>query len=152
MSDEQTALYGQAVHILKAGVDMTIATNRPDGFPQATTVSYVSDGLTIYFGCDPAAQKATNIARDNRVSLTVNLPYDDWSGIEGLSMAALATQVTDPAELDTVRGLFLKKFPQVGEIMPDGANKVAAFRITPQVISVLDYTKGFGHTALLQVA
>jgi len=25
---------------------MTVATNRPDGWPQATTVGYVNDGLT----------------------------------------------------------------------------------------------------------
>ena len=30
---------------------MTIATLRPDGWPQATTVSYVNEGLTLYFLC-----------------------------------------------------------------------------------------------------
>ena len=29
---------------------MTVATNRPDGWPQATTVGYVNDGLTILGG------------------------------------------------------------------------------------------------------
>ena len=48
---------------------MTIATNRPDGWPQATTVVYANDGLTIYFMCGAKSQKAQNIARDNRVSL-----------------------------------------------------------------------------------
>ncbi len=28
---------------------MTIATLRPDGWPQATTVGYVNEGLTLYF-------------------------------------------------------------------------------------------------------
>ncbi len=36
---------------------MTMATNRPDGWPQATTVGYVNDGLTIYFLCSPQSQK-----------------------------------------------------------------------------------------------
>jgi hypothetical protein len=44
-----------------------------DGYPQATTVSYVSDGLTIYFGCGEASQKARNLARNTKVSLTVTL-------------------------------------------------------------------------------
>jgi nitroimidazol reductase NimA-like FMN-containing flavoprotein (pyridoxamine 5'-phosphate oxidase superfamily) len=30
---------------------MRIATLRPDGWPQATTVGYVSEGLTLYFLC-----------------------------------------------------------------------------------------------------
>jgi hypothetical protein len=36
---------------------MTVATNRPDGWPQATTVGYVNDGLTLYFLCSPQSQK-----------------------------------------------------------------------------------------------
>src|SRR5262245_27939539 len=50
---------------------MTIATLRPDGWPQATTVGYVNDGLTLYFLCGLDSQKAANLARDERVSLTI---------------------------------------------------------------------------------
>ena len=49
---------------------MTIATLRPDGWPQATTVGHVNNGLTLYFLCGLDSQKAANIARDDRVSLT----------------------------------------------------------------------------------
>jgi nitroimidazol reductase NimA-like FMN-containing flavoprotein (pyridoxamine 5'-phosphate oxidase superfamily) len=42
---------------------MTIATLRPDGWPQATTVGYASEGLTIYFLCGRDSQKAANLAR-----------------------------------------------------------------------------------------
>jgi nitroimidazol reductase NimA-like FMN-containing flavoprotein (pyridoxamine 5'-phosphate oxidase superfamily) len=35
--------------ILENATDMTIATIRQDGYPQATTVSYVNDGLTNIF-------------------------------------------------------------------------------------------------------
>ena len=41
---------------------MTIATLRPDGWPQATTVVYANDGLTIYFVCGPESQKVANLA------------------------------------------------------------------------------------------
>ena len=51
---------------------MTIATLRPDGWPQATTVGYVNEGLTLYFLCGLDSQKATNLARDDRVSLTID--------------------------------------------------------------------------------
>ena len=56
---------------------MTIATNRPDGWPQATTVGYVNEGLPIYFLCSPQSQKAANLARDNRVSLTIDHDVND---------------------------------------------------------------------------
>lgn len=48
----------------------TLATNREDGWPQATTVGYVNDGLRIYVMTFPEAQKVVNIQRDPRVSLT----------------------------------------------------------------------------------
>ena len=56
------ALREEILSVLKGASDMTIATIRPDGYPQATTVSYVSDGLTIYFGCAARSQKAQNVA------------------------------------------------------------------------------------------
>jgi len=46
---------------------MTIATLRLDGWPQATTVGYANEGLTLYFLCGPESQKAASLARDERV-------------------------------------------------------------------------------------
>ena len=74
---------------------MTIATLRPDGWPQATTVGYVNEGLTLYFLCGLESQKAKNLARDDRVSLTIDHDTPDIMAITGLSMAARATAVLD---------------------------------------------------------
>src|SRR5512139_2079056 len=81
---------------------MTIATVRPDGWPQATTVGYASEGLTLYFLCGPDSQKAANLARDERVSLTIDHDTPDLMAIAGLSMAAHAQAVVDPAEASKV--------------------------------------------------
>ena len=56
----------QILKLLSEHRIMTLATNRPDGWPQATTVGYVNDGLTLYFLCSPQSQKADNLARDDR--------------------------------------------------------------------------------------
>jgi len=92
---------------------MTVATLRPDGWPQATTVGYVNEGLTLYFLCGLDSQKAKNLARDDRISLTID---------------------HDTADLPV-------KMPSPDEIR--------LFRVKPTVISVLDYSKGFGHTDLV---
>ena len=55
------ALKDEITSILDGANDMTIATIREDGYPQATTVSYVNDGLAIFFGCAAQSQKAKNI-------------------------------------------------------------------------------------------
>lgn len=137
--------------ILTRGKDLTIATLRDDGYPQATTVSYVNDGLNLYFVCESTAQKARNIDKDNRVSLTVDLHYNDWGEIEGLSMAAVAQRVTDPDELARARTLLYRKYPQIADYEPLDLQTIAVIRVTPKIVSVLDYSKGFGYTELVEL-
>ena len=129
---------------------MTIATLRPDGWPQATTVGYGNEGLTIYFLCGPDSQKAANLARDDRVSLTIDDDAGQVMSIEGLSMAARAQVVTDPSEAELALQLMIRRYPpqEIPLPMPN-AGDLRIFRVIPSVISVLDYSKGFGHTDLV---
>ncbi len=142
-----STLVDQIRRIIAQGSDLTIATVRPDGWPQATTVSYAGDGLAIYFGTDANSPKARNILANNRVSLTINLPYSDWNHIEGLSASGFARRLTDPRQIAQFSAVMLKKFPDVVKYLPpDGAGSLAMFRVDLKFVSVLDYTKGFGHT------
>src|SRR6476469_3590178 len=75
---------------------MTIATLREDGWPQATTVGYANEGMTLYFLCGLESQKAKNLAQDDRLSLTIDHDTPQVMEIKGLSMAARAQAVTDP--------------------------------------------------------
>jgi nitroimidazol reductase NimA-like FMN-containing flavoprotein (pyridoxamine 5'-phosphate oxidase superfamily) len=130
---------------------MTIATLRPDGWPQATTVGYANKGLTLYFLCGLDSQKAQNIARDNRVSLTVDHDIPQVMEITGLSMAAHATPVADRSEAEKALRLLMLKYPPQEGALPNmpSPDDVRIFRVMPKIISVLDYTKGFGHTDLV---
>ena len=130
---------------------MTIATLRPDGWPQATTVGYVNEGLTLYFLCGLDSQKAKNLARDDRVSLTIDHDSPDVMAISGLSMAAHATAVLDRAEATRIIQKLPSKYPEkIAVPMPlPTADEVRIFRVAPVVISVLDYSKGFGHTEVV---
>lgn len=130
---------------------MTIATLRPDGWPQATTVGYANEGVTLYFLCGPDSQKSANLARDDRVSLTIDHDTSQVMEITGLSMAAHARVVVDPTEGEKALRMLMLKYPQQGSLplpMPTPAD-VRIFRVTPSVISVLDYSKGFAHTDLV---
>lgn len=130
---------------------MTLATLRPDGWPQATTVGYVNEGLTLYFVCGPDSQKAANLARNDRVSLTIGDDASQIMEITGLSMAARVQRVTDPKEGEKVMRMLFQRYPEQASLpgpMPEPKD-VAIFRVTPNVISVLDYSKGFGHTDLV---
>lgn len=130
---------------------MTVATLRPDGWPQATTVGYVNEGLTLYFLCGLDSQKAKNLALDNRLSLTIDHDTANLMTITGLSMAARAHAVEDRAEAEKILRMLPSKYPEAPPLpvkMPS-PDEIRLFRVTPMVISVLDYTKGFGHTDLV---
>ena len=145
------AIRAKILRLLDEHRIMTIATLRRDGWPQATTVGYVSKGLTLYFLCGPDSQKARNLARDDRVSLTIDHDTADLMAITGLSMAARAQVVTDPAEANEILQLLPKKYPEIATppVPMPKVEEVRVFRVTPVVISVLDYSKGFGHTDLV---
>jgi nitroimidazol reductase NimA-like FMN-containing flavoprotein (pyridoxamine 5'-phosphate oxidase superfamily) len=143
------------LNLLGATHDLTLATLRPDGYPQATVVSFVNDGLTLYAGIGLDSQKAHNIRQNDKVSASVTPPYADWQHIRGLSLAGRAAIVGDPEETAHAADLMLFRFPQLRQLMQAGgsANWPGAVfvRITPTIISVLDYEQGFGHTELYQV-
>jgi hypothetical protein len=67
-------------------------------------------------------------------------------------MGGTAEILTDPTEIQRVAALFTAKFPQIAKLpVPIDPASVVLLKITPIVISVLDYTKGFGHTELIAI-
>lgn len=146
------ALKAQILSIMDAHRIMTVATLRADGWPQATTVGFAHEGLTLYFLCGLESQKAANLVRDGRVSVTIDHDEPQVMKISGLSLAARAERIEDPREAERVMGLLISRYPQQsqspGELSP--ASACAIFKLTPTVISVLDYSKGFGHTELIR--
>ncbi len=146
-------IHRRIVEILDRERIMTFATVRPDGWPQATTVGYVTDGLSLYFLCGLDSQKAHNLAHDDRVSLTINNDPADIMQINGLSMAGHARAVDDEGEAASVIARLPSKYPDSPPppvAMPT-PQQVRIFRVTPSVVSVLDYRQGFGHTDLVSL-
>ena len=136
--------------IIDNGKDMTIATVRPDGHPQATTVSYANDGMIIYVGVGKDSQKIHNIRHDNRISLTINADYTDWNQIKGLSMGGTAEILDDLEQIRHAAECMVRRFPELQQWAGQTTHDEVAFlKIRPTVVSVLDYQKGFGHTELV---
>jgi general stress protein 26 len=130
---------------------MTIATNRPDGWPQATIVGYANDGLKIYFFVARMSQKFMNIARDPRVSIAIGNDVAEPLEIKGLSLAGRAAPVEDRSEYERAGAIMLERYPEY-RAMPQPSPALAPMmRVTPEIISVLDYSKGFGHSDLVSV-
>jgi len=147
MSPQQAELVDR---ILESATDLVVATIRPDGWPQATTASFVSDGFQIYFGASPTSQNALNLARDPRVSAAINAPYRTWTEIRGLSMSARAAIVTDTAELMVVNGLMKAKFgDDLAQRTSAATARTCIVRLRPEKMSLIDYSKGYGHSSAI---
>jgi general stress protein 26 len=142
---------------------MTLATLRPDGWPQATMVGYVNDGFLLYCFVARSTQKFANIQRDPRVSVAIGSDAANPMAVRGLSLAGHASKVNDRAEFEEIAALRLKKFPEYAVLPAPLAqqnrhlriapaptpSRVVLLRIAPDVISVLDYEHGFGHSELV---
>lgn len=130
---------------------MAIATLRPDGWPQATMVSYANEGLLLYFIVSRSSQKYANIERDSRVSIVVGRDFEDPSQIKALSIAANASEVRDPRQRERAIDLVLKRHPALAKLPRPDPKQSAVMRAYCSIVTILDYSKGFGHADLLTV-
>jgi hypothetical protein len=84
------------------------------------------------------------------VSLTIDHDAPQVMEITGLSMAARATGARSGRGRESPSHVAAEVSGAGQPAGPDPtADQVRIFRVTPTVISVLDYTKGFGHTDLV---
>jgi hypothetical protein len=125
-------------------------------------VGYVNDTFLIYCFVAANSQKHANILRDPRVSASIGSDAPRPLDIKGLSLAGIACAVEDQEEFDHVARLRLQRYPEYASlpppvlrqgalqrIGPQPAPGVVLIRIAPEIISVLDYSKGFGHSDLI---
>ena len=142
----------KAIAILDQYRLMTIATLRADGWPQATMVNYANDGLLLYFIVSKSSQKYANIMRDSRVGITVGRDFDDPSQIKALSIAANASDVRDPKQRERAIDMVLARHRNLTALGRPDLTHSAVMRAYCSVVSILDYSKGFGHADLLTVS
>ncbi len=141
-------LKAKVLELLGENRVMSIATVRPDGWPQATLVGYVHDDLTLYFAVARISQKFANIKLEPRVSIA--LGHEAANRLQGLSMGARAAEVFDAAEIRHLSTLIRRRYPGQDIFSPREASS-AVMRATPVVISMIDLAKGPGEPELVQV-
>ena len=137
----QEDLIAKIAELLEEHRVMTVSTLRSDGWPQATMVGYVRDGLTLYFAAAVVSQKVANIQRDSRVSIA--LGHEEPTRLRGLSIAARAEVVGDTAEIDAVNALLRERYREQTRFSPRETASVLV-RATPVMVSIIDLGKGPG--------
>jgi nitroimidazol reductase NimA-like FMN-containing flavoprotein (pyridoxamine 5'-phosphate oxidase superfamily) len=144
------AVRARILDVLNAHYMMALATIRPDGYPQATIVNYVHDGLTLYFASDAASQKAGNIKLNNKVSVVIADQTKDLYKLSALSLSGLATRLSEKDAARIALNLF-RRLPQSKRYVPEDARQLAVFSITPVAIALVDYASGFGKSFLVEL-
>ena len=145
------ALRAKIIDVLKSQHLMALATVRPDGYPQATMVNYINDGLTVYFAADATSQKTGNIKINDKVSVAIASEATDFRKLRGLSLAGLAKRVADKQRAEELCLRLFRRLPQSRRFVPEDPDQLAVFEIEPIAISLVDYASGFGTSHLLEL-
>lgn len=138
-----------AIQMLDSHRIMAISTSRPDGWPQTTIVGYANDALVIYFLIFRSSQKFANIQHDDRVSIAVSDEPNDISKLTAVYAGAHAAEVTDPEQRQRAWQLLMKRHPNLADFELPEISDAAVMRADCKYVSVLDYSKGLGHTEAL---
>ncbi len=134
---ETPPIHGGAVaavaELLGSARLMALGVNRPDGWPQVTTIGYVNDGLKLYFVIARDSQKFLNIQADPRVSAAIRPEGADADTV-GVSLAGRAVEVTDPAEVERLNRMVFDRYPEARAFCPGGTS-VAVMRLSPEIVA-----------------
>jgi len=140
-----------AIQILNDHRQMAVSTVRPDGWPQTTIVGYTNEGWRIYFLIFRASQKFANITKDDRVSIAVAADTSFLGEIKAVYAGAHAREVTDASERKRAWQLMMERHPNLAEFGEPDDEDTALMCADCKYVSVLDYSKGIGHSEALTV-
>lgn len=138
------------VALLDAGRLMALAVNRPDGWPQVTTVGYVNEGLNLYFVTARDSQKLANLKADPRVSVAVYSDSRNGDAV-GVSMAARASEVTDPVRVEHVNQMVRERYSDIHVFGP-GGDAIAVVHLRPEIVSPVGVSGGRSRTQTYALA
>ena len=126
------ALRSKILEVLQRQHFMTVATIRPDGYPQATTVKYIHDDLILYFATAPTSQKAGNIRLNNKVSVAIVDLAQDFYKLRGLSMSGTAAMVQEKEKAEELALRLFGRLPQKRRLVPEDPKELAVYEIRPR--------------------
>lgn len=144
-SADPPPLHGRAVTAIVDLLDrerlLTLACVRPDGWPQATTVGYLNEGLNLYFVVARSSQKFANLQADPRASVAIRSEAGAQHDGVGVSMAGQVVEVTDPPTIERLNRLVAERYPDIHAYCPSGA-AVAVLHFRPRIVSAVGIVHG----------
>lgn len=144
-ADSPAPIHGGAVDAVVGLLDrerlMSLAVNRPDGWPQVTTVGYLNEGLNLYFIVARASQKLANLQADPRASVAIRCSADAHGDAVGVSLAGRVREVLDPVSIERLNDLVAARHPDLHVWCP-GDDAVAVLHFAPETVSSVGVIDG----------
>ncbi|WP_313004538.1 pyridoxamine 5'-phosphate oxidase family protein [Brevundimonas sp.] len=146
-------IHGAAVAAILKLLDgqrlMTLASNRSDGRPQASTLGYLNDGLNLYFVTARDSEKLCNIIADPRVGVAVRGVAGEGEAV-GVSIDGRAEEVTDGDEVQRLNDLILARSPEISPWAP-GGDAVAVVKVIPEQVEAVAVVDGRSHAQTFSI-
>ncbi|WP_332654445.1 pyridoxamine 5'-phosphate oxidase family protein [Brevundimonas sp.] len=154
MTGDIPPIHDRAVEAVAALLErerlMSVATNRPDGWPQVTTVGYIAEGLRLYFVIARKSQKFRNLQADPRMSAAVRAGHGPAGDAVGVSFAGLAEEVVEPAAVERLNQQVIARFPDVHIYCP-GDDSVAVMAFSPSIVTAVSVIGGRSHAETFSI-
>ena len=127
------------------------AYNSPDGFPQATIVYYVNDGLVLYFATESdIAEGEQHPTQREGVCGDVD-EIDNSYKLRALSLSGIADRISGPGQVLELQIRLFQAVPQAKRFAPIDGKQIIVYSITRIAISLVDYAAGYGRTVLVEL-
>ena len=136
---QQSEVPERVLDYLREHETLTLATASATGIPRAATLTYASDGVTIYVWLNPDATSARNLGQNPVVSFAIDEYSADWRKTRGIQATGEAEVLLRPDDVSRAVELFAEKFPSLERGQP--AN-VSFFRISPSDIQFIEGSEG----------
>jgi len=139
--------------VLKTHNLATVATVGLDGNPKARSVDFVvgEDDSSIYFSTFGASEKVKEIENNSNVFVVVDhdcTSMKELSEIFYIKASGRASVITNPEEIGKMMGMLLDKFPYLKDL-PGKPEDMAGIKIEFEEVTLVDNTKGFGNTEII---
>ncbi|MBP2625469.1 MAG: pyridoxamine 5-phosphate oxidase-related FMN-binding protein [Firmicutes bacterium] len=129
---------------------IVLATTSDEQVPTVRTLaSFAVDELTTYFSTGKKTDKVQQIKSNPQVSILFQHENQELGSFVNATITGKATEITAETELEKVIKLLSDRSPRFKERVEKGeiANNTF-FRIDPQEVKVLDFSKGVGPNAI----
>lgn len=120
---------------------LTLACIRPDHWPQATTLGYLSEGLNLYIRVARASHTFTNLLGDDRASIAVRTTGGGYGEGVGVTMTGRFHPVEDASEIGRLEAEMTRRYPDIHLYCPSGQPSVV-LKFTPHLITAVGIADG----------